>query len=281
MNLQLRLISIYLSVFLLSLIATSNLNHYIAYSSSTISNSFMYGGESYSWIYIFLAILFGALVMYIIVKSPFRGAMVKLVELSVVFVAVWFLSYSFFVFLESYSESIALLFAMVAVLLRMRGMYRNEIAALSTAGVASILGFSMGPVSSLLLMAALSVYDYIAVFKTKHMQVLAEGLRKEETAFSIRETRKRIIEGVEKEEFMEIGTGDVLVPALIANSFSTVNLGYSFFVILGTFFGFGILVFTLKRYKKMLPALPFLFVGIILSLLFALIIDSAITYFYL
>ena len=273
MSIQLRFVVIYLSVFLLSIIASTNLSKYYFVVPESPEN--VLAEYNNDWAFMFVWIILGAVLMYSIIKSPFSKVLIKLIELTIVFTATSLLLYSFLLpLLEEQSYTIGIMGGLIVVLLRMLGKYRNEIATLSTAGVAALLGFGLTPLSSLMLMGALAVYDYIAVFKTKHMQVLARELNKEETTFSIKEKEKRVVDGKVKEEFIEMGTGDLLIPALVASSFAKVSFLYSFSTIVGTFIGFSILLFTLKRYQKILPAIPFLFIGIMLSLAMFILLDS-------
>ena len=273
MGIQLRFVVIYLSVFLLSIIASTNLNKYYIVIPESPEN--LLAEYNNDWAFMFVWIVFGAILMYFIIKSPFSKVVIKLMELAIVFTATSLLLYSFLLpILEEQSYTVGIMGGLIVVLLRMLGKYRNEIATLSTAGVAALLGFGLTPLSSLFLMGALAVYDYIAVFKTKHMQVLARELNKEETAFSIKEKEKHVVNGEVKEEFIEMGTGDLLIPALVASSFAKVSFIYSFSIIIGTFIGFSILLFTLKKYRRILPAIPFLFVGIVLSLIMFIFLDS-------
>lgn len=62
---------------------------------------------------------------------------------------------------------------------------KNTAAILSSAGVGALFGFSMGFWPALLFIVALSLYDYIAVFKTRHMLALAQHLGARELSFTI------------------------------------------------------------------------------------------------
>ncbi|MFH0927801.1 MAG: presenilin family intramembrane aspartyl protease, partial [Candidatus Micrarchaeota archaeon] len=62
---------------------------------------------------------------------------------------------------------------------------KNPAAILSSAGVGAMFGFSLGFLPALLFIVALAAYDYIAVFKTRHMLTLAQGLGASELSFTI------------------------------------------------------------------------------------------------
>ncbi len=62
---------------------------------------------------------------------------------------------------------------------------KNPAAILSSAGVGAMFGFSLSFWPALLFVMAISLYDYIAVFRTRHMLVLAQSLGSKDLAFTI------------------------------------------------------------------------------------------------
>ncbi|MFH1095219.1 MAG: presenilin family intramembrane aspartyl protease [Candidatus Micrarchaeota archaeon] len=62
---------------------------------------------------------------------------------------------------------------------------KNPAAILSSAGVGALFGFSLSFWPALLFVGAISLYDYIAVFRTRHMLVLAQNLGSKDLAFTI------------------------------------------------------------------------------------------------
>lgn len=152
------------------------------------------------------------------------------------------------------------------------------------AGSASIFGISLDIVPTLLLLVVLLVYDYIAVYQTKHMVALAEGVMDlrlpillvipKHWKYSFR-TEK--FDKEDREAFF-MGLGDAVMPTLLvvsANFFVKDATFYSFpFIgdmnlpaigaILGTFLGFAVLM-TLVMKGKPQAGLPFLNCGVILG----------------
>lgn len=98
-------------------------------------------------------------------------------------------------------------------------------------GLIAILGLSFGPLPAFLLLGALAVYDYIAVYRTKHMISLAEVVTElklpilmvmpTEGSFdytkggTMSEQRKR---PVEEREAVFMGLGDVVIPGTLVVS---------------------------------------------------------------
>ncbi len=151
------------------------------------------------------------------------------------------------------------------------------------AGSASIFGISLNIIPVLLLLVLLAVYDYIAVYRTKHMVALAEGVMDlrlpilliipKHWNYSFR-TEK--FDKEEREAFF-MGLGDTVIPTLLVVSanFFVKSASYTLpFIgsinipaigaIIGTFIGFSVLmVFVMKG--KAQAGLPFLNGGVILG----------------
>ena len=152
------------------------------------------------------------------------------------------------------------------------------------AGSASIFGISLDIVPTLLLLVVLLIYDYIAVYQTKHMVALAEGVMDlrlpillvipKHWKYSFRSEK---FDKEEREAFF-MGLGDAVMPTLLvvsANFFVKDATFYSFPIIgemnlpaigaiLGTFLGFAVLM-TLVMKGKPQAGLPFLNGGVILG----------------
>ena len=109
-----------------------------------------------------------------------------------------------------------------------------------------------------MLLVLLSVYDYVAVFKTKHMVTLAKSVTKKNLSFTYALPTK--------EHQFELGTGDLVMPLVFATSVlaSTKPL-YPFpqylvpptLILLASLTGLILTISYLsKRIGKALPALP-------------------------
>ncbi len=137
---------------------------------------------------------------------------------------------------------------------------KNTAAVLSSAGVAALFGFSLGFWPAVLFVLGLSLYDYIAVFKTRHMLQLAQHLGEKDLSFTItaesgndKGEKSRIADARQTTpaqsthnpyassstaypagapapqvrapspiERLDLGSGDLAVPAMLAVSTSTV-----------------------------------------------------------
>ncbi len=151
------------------------------------------------------------------------------------------------------------------------------------AGAASIFGISLAIIPTLVLLVLLAVYDYIAVYRTKHMIALAEGVMDLRLPILLVIPKhwnySFLTEKFDKEEreafFM--GLGDAVMPTILvisANMF--VKSGYYTFPVigavnipaigamLGTLAGFSVLMGFVMKGKPQ-AGLPFLNGGVILG----------------
>ena len=151
------------------------------------------------------------------------------------------------------------------------------------AGAASIFGISLAIFPTLLLLVLLAVYDYIAVYRTKHMVALAEGVMDLRLPILLVIPKhwkySFLTEKFDKEEreafFM--GLGDAVMPTLLvvsanffvkANSYDIPLIGAinipAIGAIIGTFVGFAVLMALVIKGKPQ-AGLPFLNGGVILG----------------
>ncbi|MEF8833058.1 MAG: presenilin family intramembrane aspartyl protease PSH [Candidatus Thermoplasmatota archaeon] len=103
----------------------------------------------------------------------------------------------------------------------------NSIGIIMGAGIAGIFGMSFGILPVFILLIALGVYDFISVYKTKHMVSLASGVMKMKVPVMMVVPQKANYsfaekEGIEQEldedkerEAMFIGLGDLIIPGIL------------------------------------------------------------------
>jgi presenilin-like A22 family membrane protease len=100
----------------------------------------------------------------------------------------------------------------------------NLVIVLSLAGIGGSLGVGLSPLAVIVLLAALSVYDYIAVYKTKHMVKMAKTMIEQEVIFGLivpdflPNLKLHTREARPGEGFMFVGGGDVALPLLLVAS---------------------------------------------------------------
>ncbi len=150
-----------------------------------------------------------------------------------------------------------------------RPRFKNLAAILATAGVGVIFGISLGPAPLIIFLIFLSIYDFLSVFKTKHMVEMADFVMKKDLAFTV-----TAYEPDEKEKKrIDLGTGDMIAPIMLEVSALSMSPIASLFVFIGAVISFSIFIFLVWNKKMILPALPpivfgmitFLFIGLLLG----------------
>lgn len=224
--------------------------------------------EPVSVFYIFFCILLGALIFYLLIKFYKGNLVFMLLEFSVISFASSIIFYSFIkpLIYETYFSMIlsiflALVFGLLKILVP---ELKNLAAIIGTAGAGAVFGFSLTFYTALILLVLLCVYDFIAVFKTKHMVAMAQELSKREMAFMITSKEK-----TEKGEiFFELGSGDMLMPIVLSVSVFQLNPLYTPIIFFSSVFALFVLFILLTKQRTILPALPiiavcnFVFLGI-------------------
>lgn len=143
---------------------------------------------------------------------------------------------------------------------------------LGVAGVAAMLGTILPVFAILIILFGLSIYDFIAVFKTKHMvsmfkDLLAKGVplaivvpeQPVQFAANVQKISKAKLRETDKKVLM-LGTGDLAFPALFAvAAFAASGIFAALAIIAGAIIGlvFNHYLLTIKKFK-FIPALPFI-----------------------
>jgi presenilin-like A22 family membrane protease len=205
-----------------------------------------------------VALIVGILVftaILLLFMKFFKGAgLFRVLEIFVLFSATVIAASAFL-------PELAFMFAVQLVALKLlfpkNIFFRNVAAIVAVAGVGALIGVSLGVVPVLIFLILLSVYDFIAVFKTKHMVRLAKGISGRNLAFTVALPSK-------KHQF-ELGTGDLVMPLVFAVSVMKTSqpLGFPGFVVpaamvlVASFIGLLLTInYVRTRIGKALPALP-------------------------
>ncbi|MDE1827744.1 MAG: hypothetical protein KGH65_01115 [Candidatus Micrarchaeota archaeon] len=187
-----------------------------------------------------------------------------------------------------------------------RPSLRNAVVVISSIGLGVILGISFGFAAAFLFMGLIAIYDYVAVFVTKHMITFAKALSSRNLAFLISASDIEVesqssLQGkygaVYKKHLVEmrkidnptiqrliksgqipiiaqiqLGAGDLGLPLMLAVSAYSVLANYflSFVIILGGAAGLIATMLFLRKYMRPLPAIPPLFAFICIALGLAL-----------
>ncbi|MCC7571564.1 hypothetical protein KO465_09650 [Candidatus Micrarchaeota archaeon] len=249
---------------------------------SDISNTFFYLG----------AVLLGAVVMVLTIKFYKGKFMFKFLELIIVGNGAAVVGFAVLLFFFSLEFAIGggILIGIVAALIRFsreEKIVRNTAAILASAGIGAMFGYSLGFVPAVLFAVALSFYDFFAVFIAKHMITFAQHFSAKNLSFSVVAASgkdKKIEIPVEKAKSMgmqvtddemksgkkkietkqvhlELGTGDLVIPLVLAVSALPVyGLLGSYMIIMSSLVGLLFVLSEVMKKKRFLPALPYLII---------------------
>jgi presenilin-like A22 family membrane protease len=170
---------------------------------------------------------------------------------------------AFITFFAFIPEEFALLLAVALITIRIflpqYLIWRNISSIVATVGVGALLGSSIGVFPVIIFLILLGIYDYIAVFKTKHMVTMAKAVAKKNLSFTFALPTPN--------HQFELGTGDLVMPLVFSVSVLNDSLSRgmvwpyatipSLAILAASFVG---LAFTMdygsKHVGKALPALP-------------------------
>ena len=189
----------------------------------------------------------------------------------------------------------------------------DSVGLLIAIGVCALVGVSLSYMPIIILMVGLLIYDFISVYKTKHMITLAHGMmdlklpilfvipkkwkysfikddfsEKPESDNEISDEKEKTdsvskaADGEEKKKKLDalfMGLGDAVIPTLLvvsSNHFlehDDIIAIPSLFAMVGTFFGFAVLMYLVSKGKPQ-AGLPLLNTGTILGFIIGVIVSG-------
>jgi len=230
-----------------------------------------------------IAFIIATVILILLIKFVKGSRLFKLMLAVLIFLG------SEMVFGTFFASWIAILLALILVILRFvhpTVLVQNVVMTVSIAGIGATLGLLLPVGAVILIMIALSIYDYIAVYKTKHMVKLFQNLLMRHVPLSIviPDSVRGMSSKVEKaipgsdskgaRKFMMLGTGDIAFPVIFAVSAVRHSLFTGVSVIFGAFFGI-VVVYTMlmKRKGGAIPALPPIALCTITTFLLSLMVE--------
>lgn len=158
--------------------------------------------------------------------------------------------------------------------------FHNLILILTLPGIAAVLGASLTPYAAVTLLIFMSVYDYIAVYKTKHMVKMAKAMIAGRAIFAmiyperLSGFKSHLNEAHPGEGFTMLGTGDFVFPIIMATSVYAVSALAAWTVLTTSLAGLLLmhLMFSLQKVRRPMPALPPLAAFAILGFILAIIL---------
>jgi presenilin-like A22 family membrane protease len=267
----------------------------------------------YSLFYIFMMLLFTAVIIFLIKKNKtlfIKGIIYFVIAMVLYYVFIAILDKA--IGLSMITEAIAIIaaIAFAIFLYKYPEWYVINFAGLMIAiGACALIGSALSYVPIIVLMILLLIYDFISVYKTKHMLTLANGVMdlklpivfviprkwnysyiKED--FSDDEGEDKTNNGgavdaaaelkkkKKKSDALFMGLGDAVIPTLLvvsANHFIEHDGWISMpalFAAIGTLIGFAALMYLVSKGKPH-AGLPFLNTGAILGFIAGVLISGA------
>ena len=137
---------------------------------------------------------------------------------------------------------------------------------LGVAGIGSVLGLALTPKTVVITMVALSFYDIVAVYVTKHMVKMAKAMMESGATFGFiipsRLSGFFLHRGEATaqigDQFMVLGSGDIGLPVVLASSVARYSVQAA--IVVGIFSSLGLLathlIFVNQKERKPMAALP-------------------------
>ena len=176
------------------------------------------------------------------------------------------------------SDIWAIILALVIIaiyLLKQQVWLHDLVLILTLSGIIALLGASLSPYTVAVLLVVMSIYDYVAVYKTKHMVRMAKAMIAGRAIFAMifpehfKGFFERIGQAHPGEGFMMLGTGDFVFPLIMAVSAFSISSTAAWIV-----FGFSLMgllithiLFVSQKVRRPMPALPPLAAAAILGFL--------------
>lgn len=159
-------------------------------------------------------------------------------------------------------------------------LVHNSLLILGIVGMGSATGLRMAPWEGVVLLILFSIYDYLAVYKTKHMVKMAKEMAEQEAILAIilpqqtSDFKANLADIKPGGKFIILGGGDVAFPLLFSVSLLPTGIINSIVVALFSLLGLlaSFLIFITRKERHPIPALPplalFCILGYLITLLF-------------
>ena len=224
--------------------------------------------------YFFFATFLVFLIFKLLKTQKIKGKIYKILFVSVSF-------FSSLIFFESFlPEPFSLILVSLLIFWWAKNpiiLNQNLLIIFSLAGIGASLGLVLKPEAVILILVVLSIYDFIAVYKTKHMVKIAKEMIETGTILGLvspfelagfLKSTKEIKPGEGK--FLILGGGDVAFPLIFSVSLLELGILKSFIVVLFSLFGLfsNLFFFLSQKERKAIPALPLISLFSIIGYLF-------------
>lgn len=255
MKLEMRTTIIMLLIFILSLFGsllfTLGTVNYYSILNSSYGVKVSYFPPYLELLYIVTSILVFTGIVLLLIKMH----LTKIITVFFIFVSALVLLEFFDILLSPLlnviGTSVVLISLVASILLTIYyfgyadNMSRNAVNVIIFITIGAIVSLALGAIPALILIGVIGIYDYIAVFVTKHMITLANGLTQGSFLAGITLAAKTRIK-----RMALLGGGDIVFPAIFINA---VALSYPTFVTISVFaaavLGLSLILFFGKKGK--------------------------------
>jgi presenilin-like A22 family membrane protease len=242
--------------------------------NSVFYSSFSFSFNDFLFILVF-NILFILTLVYLSKKKQKAGFISKIFFILSIFLGTLL---TFFLWLPQ-NWALVLSLILMFLLLKFRILIlHNLLLAFTLATIGAIIGLNLDPLIIIIFLTILSIYDFVAVYKTRHMITLVKVMAESGSimGFVLPQDFRKIFLPLRdfsfqnlKDKYIVLGSGDVILPLMMAVSLIKEGIFLAFFVIFFSFLGFlaNFLVLFSQERKSPIPALPIIALFTILGYL--------------
>lgn len=178
------------------------------------------------------------------------------------------ISFGSFIFFSLWLGDIyALIFLLILIFLWLKYsniLVHNFLLCSAMVGIGSIFGLRLEPLMVVMLLILFSIYDIIAVYKTKHMIKMAKEMIKAGAILGlifpqrISDFKGNLKEVMPGGKFLVLGGGDIIFPLILCASLISQGIFNSLIVALFATIGlaFSFYFFISQKIRRPIPALP-------------------------
>lgn len=223
------------------------------------------------WAFIIAILLATAILILILrfIKSPW---LIRGLFILAILDGLWLFGTAYF----NWPEILYYLIGVVCLYFIYQNIFIHDIViVMAISAISAVFGLNLKPSSVIIILIFLAIYDFWAVYKTKHMVDMFRGLAEKKIYLSLiipqnfRGIFKKIKEASPQTEFMFLGTGDLAIPSIFMASCLQISIHTSLLVALGAILGFIFLyiLFITQKEKQPMPGLPPIILGCLLGYL--------------
>jgi len=234
--------------------------------------------QTYSPWYFIAMFLIATLILFLILKYFNKPWLIRLLFYIAIVEGLWIFCQAFFIWPY---YLILMTIIIVYWLFKQNIFIHNIVIVFSISAISVLFGLNITPSAGIIILLFLAIYDFWAVYKTRHMVRIFQGMAQAKVHFAliIPQTFQGLFNKLQNvspsTEFMFLGTGDLALPAIFIVSCLKINLFTSLITLVGAVLGFVALytIFVNQKERQPMPGLPPIILGTLLGFLAALLLS--------